>query len=126
VPKTIPTFPKAPKPVAPYSVATEANGFVFISGQVANDPDGGPTPVGIEDQTDLVLRNIGGLLEALGLGYGDVVKATCFLADIRDFGPFNEVYARYFTEEPPARSTIQAGALPAPQYRVEIELIAAR
>jgi 2-iminobutanoate/2-iminopropanoate deaminase len=126
VPKIIPQLENAPQPVAPYSIATEANGLVFISGQVAIDPTGGPTPTDIQDQTDLVLRNIGSILSELGLGYTDVVKATAFLADIRDFALFNEVYARYFDSEPPARSTIQAGALPAPQFRVEIEVIAAR
>jgi 2-iminobutanoate/2-iminopropanoate deaminase len=126
VPKIVPKLENAPAPVAPYSIATEANGFVFISGQVPIDPSGGPTPTDIQDQTDLVLRNIGSILSELGLGYADVVKATVFLSDIRDFALFNEVYARYFGSEPPARSAIQAGALPAPQYRVEIEVIAAR
>jgi 2-iminobutanoate/2-iminopropanoate deaminase len=126
VPKIVPKLENAPAPVAPYSIATEANGFVFISGQVPIDPSGDPTPTDIQDQTDLVLRNIGSILSELGLGYADVVKATVFLSDIRDFALFNEVYARYFGSEPPARSAIQAGALPAPQYRVEIEVIAAR
>ncbi len=126
MPKTVPKLENAPAPVAPYSIATEANGFVFISGQVPIDPSGGPTPTDIQDQTDLVLRNIGSILSELGLGYADVVKATVFLSDIRDFARFNEVYAKYFSSEPPARSAIQAGALPAPQYRVEIEIIAAR
>jgi 2-iminobutanoate/2-iminopropanoate deaminase len=126
MPKTIPVLNNAPAPVAPYSVATEANGFVFVSGQVAIDPAGGPTPATTPEQTELVLKNIGAILEDLGLGYRDVVKTTVFLADIRDFGLMNEVYARYFDAEPPARSAIQAGHLPAPQYKVEIELIAAR
>jgi 2-iminobutanoate/2-iminopropanoate deaminase len=126
VPKSIPTLQNAPAPVAPYSVATEANGFVFLSGQVAIDPAGGPTPTDIEAQTDLVLRNIGAILSELGLGYSDIVKCSVFLADIRDFATFNEVYGRYFSSEPPARTTVQAGALPAPPYRVEIEAIAAR
>lgn len=126
MPKTIPALNNAPTPVAPYSVVTEANGFVFISGQVALDPAGGETPSGTVDQADLVLRNIGAILEELGLGFADVVKTTVFLADIRDFAAVNEVYGRFFSSEPPARSAIQAGALPAPQYRVEIEVIAAR
>ncbi|MEX1005176.1 MAG: Rid family detoxifying hydrolase [Acidimicrobiia bacterium] len=116
----------APTPVAPYSVVTEANGFVFVSGQVALDPAGGPTPADTAEQADLVLRNIGAILDELGLTYDDVVKTTVFLADIRDFATVNEVYARFFPSEPPARSAIQAGALPAPQFRVEIEVIAAR
>jgi len=126
VPKTIPALENAPAPVAPYSVAVEANGFVFLSGQVAIDPSGGSTPTDVQEQADLVLRNIGAILSELGLGYADVVKSTVFLADIRDFGLVNEVYARYFDTDPPARSAIQAGALPAPQFRVEIEVIAVR
>ncbi|MDX1448694.1 MAG: RidA family protein [Acidimicrobiia bacterium] len=126
MPKEIPALTGAPRPVAPYSVVTEANGFLFLSGQVAIDPDGGPTPTDTADQTDLILRNIGRILEELGLGYRDVVKTTVFLADIRDFGAMNEVYARFFDADPPARSAIQAGHLPAPQYRVEIEAIVAR
>jgi 2-iminobutanoate/2-iminopropanoate deaminase len=126
VPKSIPDLARAPKPLAPYSVATEANGFVFISGQVAIDPDGGPTPEDVQEQATLVLDNIGRILEDVGLGYSDVVKSTVFLADIADFGRVNEIYGRYFVTEPPARSAIQAGALPMPQFKVEIEVIAAR
>lgn len=126
MPKSIPTLSGAPAPVAPYSIVTEANGFVFVSGQVAIDPSGGPTPHEVADQADLVLRNIGAILSDLDLGYADVVKTTVFLADIRDYGTVNEVYGRYFGSEPPARSAVQAGALPAPQFKVEIEAIAAR
>ena len=126
MPKTIPTLANAPAPVAPYSVVTEANGFVFLSGQVAIDPAGGLTPTDTASQTRLVLTNIGSILSELGLGFGDIVKSTVFLADIRDFAAMNEVYGSFFDDAPPARSAIQAGALPAPQYRVEIEVIAAR
>jgi 2-iminobutanoate/2-iminopropanoate deaminase len=126
MPKTVPDLAGAPKPLAPYSVATEANGFVFISGQVAIDPAGGETPADVADQTRLVMDNLGGILADLGLGYADVVKTTIFLADIADFGRVNEVYGTYWDDAPPARSTIQAGALPLPQFRVEIEAVAAR
>lgn len=126
MPKTIPSLSNAPAPVAPYSVVTEANGFVFLSGQVAIDPGDGSTPADTTDQADLVLRNIGSILNDLGLDYTDVVKTTVFLADIRDYAAVNEVYGRYFGTAPPARSAIQAGALPAPQFRVEIEAIVAR
>lgn len=126
MPKTVPVLDSAPKPLAPYSVATEANGFVFISGQVAIDTGGGPTPADVADQARLVMANIGGILSDLGLGYGDIVKTTIFLADIADFGRVNEVYGSFFEKDPPARSTIQAGALPGPQYLVEIESIVAR
>lgn len=126
MPKTVPDLPRAPRPVAPYSIATEANGFVFVSGQVAIDPDGGPTPDDVQDQARMVLDNIGIILEDLGLVYSDIVKTTVFLADIADFGRVNEVYGGYFDDEPPARSAIQAGALPMPQFKVEIEVIASR
>ncbi len=126
MPKSVPALARAPKPVAPYSIATEANGMVFISGQVAIDPDGGPTPEDVRDQATLVLDNIGRILEDLGLGYGDVVKTTVFLADIADYGAVNQIYGGYFHQDPPARSAIQAAALPMPQFKVEIEVIAAR
>ncbi len=126
MPKTVPVLTSAPKPLAPYSIATEANGFVFISGQVAIDTTGGPTPTDVADQARLVMTNIGGILSNLGLSYSDIVKTTIFLASIGDFGRVNEVYGSFFESDPPARSTIQAGALPAPQYLVEIEAIVAR
>ncbi len=126
MPKSIPTLASGPKPLAPYSVATEANGFVFLSGQVAVDPTGGPTPEDVGDQTRLILDNIGAILTDLGLGYGDIVKVSIFLADIADFGKVNEIYGGYFSSEPPARSTFQVGSLPGTNFRIEIEAIAAR
>jgi 2-iminobutanoate/2-iminopropanoate deaminase len=126
VPKTVPSFENAPAPLAPYSVATEANGLVFFSGQVAIDPSGGETPGGIAAQTRLIMDNIGRLLGELGLGYDDLVKTTIFLKDIADFSAMNEEYGSYFGSRPPARTTVQAGALPAPQFLVEIESIASR
>lgn len=126
MPKQVPSLPNAPQPVAPYSIATEASGLVFISGQVAIDPKGGPTPENISDQVRLVLNNLGGILTDLGLSYGDVVKTTIFLADIGDFAAVNQIYGQVFADEPPARTTVQAGALPGPQFKVEIEAIAAR
>ena len=126
MPKQVPTLSNAPTPLAPYSVATEANGFVFISGQVALDRSGGPTPDDVVDQTRLILDNIGAILEDLGLGYSDIVKTTVFLADIDDFGRMNEVYGSYFESEPPARSTFQAAALPRAEFKIEIEAIVAR
>ncbi len=126
MPKSIPRLSGAPAPVAPYSVATEANGFVFISGQVAIDPTGGPTPSDIEGQTRLVLANIDRILGDLGMSSTDVVKTTIFLADIADYGTVNEIYGAYFSSEPPARSAVQVAALPKPEFVVEIEVIAAR
>jgi 2-iminobutanoate/2-iminopropanoate deaminase len=126
LPKTIPDTPSAPSPLAPYSVAAEANGFVFLSGQVALDPGTGERePDNVADQSHRVMKNIGLVLGDLGLSYPDIVKSTIFLADISDFPTVNEVYAGYFDEAPPARSTVQAGALPG-GFLVEIEVVAAR
>ncbi len=112
--------------MAPYSVATEAAGLVFISGQVAIDPATGErAPDDVVAQATRVLDNIGVILGDLGLGYSDVVKTTIFLTDMGDFAAVNEVYARYFSEEPPARSTFQVAGLPA-GFLVEIEAVAAR
>ena len=107
-------------------MATEANGFVFVSGQVALDPSGGDTPTDVVDQTRLIMNNLGLILRDLGLGYDDIVKTTIFLTDVADFGPVNEVYGGYFSAEPPARSTFQVAALPRPAFKVEIEAVAAR
>ena len=126
MPKRVPDLASAPKPIAPYSIATEAAGLVFISGQVAIDPAGGPTPDGVVDQTRLVMDNIGRILGDLGLAYPDIVKTTIFLKDMDDYGAVNGEYGSYFTDEPPARSAIQAAALPKPEFLVEIETIAAR
>lgn len=126
MPKQVPALPHAPRPLAPYSVVTEANGFVFISGQVAIDSAGAPTPNNSAEQTRLIMDNLGLILSDLALGYADVVKATVFLVDIADFGSVNEVYGSYFQSDPPARSAIQVAALPRAEFKVEIEVIAAR
>jgi len=126
VPKQVPPLSNAPGPLAPYSVATEANGFVFISGQVAIDRSGGPTPTDVVEQTRLVMDNIGSILSDLGLGYADIVKMTVFLSDIGDFARMNEAYGSYFDGEPPARSTFQVSALPRSEFKIEIEAIVAR
>ena len=126
MPKQVPVLSNAPRPLAPYSAATEANGFVFISGQVAIDRTGGPTPTDIVDQTLLIMDNIGAMLEDLGLRYDDIVKTTVFLSDIGDFARMNEAYGRYFKAEPPARSTFQVAGLPRPEFRIEIEAVVAR
>lgn len=126
MPKQVPVLSNAPKPLAPYTPATEANGFVFISGQVALDRAGGPTPTDVVDQTRLIMDNIGTMLEDLGLEYADIVKTTVFLSDIEDFGRMNEAYGSYFESEPPARSTFQVAALPRPEFKIEIEAVVAR
>jgi 2-iminobutanoate/2-iminopropanoate deaminase len=112
--------------MGPYSVVTEANGFVFVSGQVAVDPNTKErSPDDVEVQTSQVMSNITAILGDLGLGLPDIVKTTIFLADISDFPKVNAVYAGFLNEEPPARSTVQAGALPG-GFLVEIEVVAAR
>lgn len=107
-------------------MVTEANGFLFVSGQVAIDPSGGSVPETTADQTRLIMDNIGRILGDLGLGFSDLVKATVFLADIADFESMNKVYGSFFEGDPPARSALQVVALPRPEFRVEIEVIAAR
>ncbi|MEX2322294.1 MAG: Rid family detoxifying hydrolase [Acidimicrobiia bacterium] len=126
MPKSLPETPSGPKALGPYSMAAEANGFVFLAGQVALEPATGQKVDGdVAAQAERVLDNIAAILGDLGLGFPDVVKASVFLADIDDFAAVNAVYARYFDTDPPARSTVQAGALPG-GYLVEIEVIAAR
>lgn len=126
MPKTVLDTPSAPPALGPYSVATEASGLVFFSGQVALVPEtGNRAPDDVAAQTHQVMKNIGGLLDDAGLGYGDIVKTTVFMADMADYPAVNEVYAEYVGESPPARSAIQAAALPG-GFLVEIEVVAAR
>jgi len=126
VPKTVPVTPSAPGAMGPYSVVTEANGFVFVSGQVAVDPlTRERSPEDVEVQTTQVMSNIAAILGDLGLEISDIVKTTIFLADIGDFPKVNAVYAGFLGDEPPARSTVQVGALPG-GFLVEIEVVAAR
>jgi 2-iminobutanoate/2-iminopropanoate deaminase len=124
--KKVLSTPSAPKAMGPYSFATEAGGLVFLSGQVALDPSTGERrPDDVEVQARQVMDNIGAILGDLGLGFPDIAKTTIFLADMADYPKVNEVYASYFGTEPPARSAIQAGALPG-GFLVEIEVVAAR
>lgn len=117
--------PSAPTALGPYSPAVEAGGLVFLSGQVALEPGGGRSDGPVDMQTRRVMDNIGGLLADAGLGYEDIVKTTIFMADIADYPTINEVYAGYFDGKPPARSAVQAAALPG-GFSVEIEVVAAR
>ncbi len=115
---------RGPKAIGPYSQAVRANGFVFLSGQVALDPKTQELVAGdITEQTTRVLENLKGILEAAGSSLAHVVKTTVFLKDMNDFAAMNEVYARYFPKSPPARATVEAARLPK-DARVEIELIA--
>ena len=118
--------PDAPGAIGPYSQAIDTGAHVFCSGQLGLDGLTGQL-VGedVAAQTERALQNLGAVLAAAGLGLGDVAKTTCFLADMADFAAFNEVYARYFPEPPPARSTFAVAALPK-AARVEIEAIAVR
>ena len=114
---------KAPAAIGPYSQGYISNGFFFTSGQVPLDPATG-TVVGeeITAQTEQVMQNLGALLEAAGTSFTNVVKTTCFLADMGDFAAFNEIYGRYFTEKP-ASSCVAVKTLPK-NVLVEVELIA--
>jgi 2-iminobutanoate/2-iminopropanoate deaminase len=126
MPKTVHDAPSGPQPLGPYSILTEANGFVFCSGMIAIDPaTGKPIDGDVVDETHQVMKNIGAVLGDVGLGYDDIVKTTIFLADIADFPSVNEAYAEYVGDSKPARSTIEAGALPG-GFAVEIECIVAR
>lgn len=114
---------KAPAAIGPYSQAIEVNGFLFASGQVPIDPAvGDVVATTIVDQTEQVMKNIGAILEANGLTYTDVVKTTCFLADMGDFGTFNEIYAKYFVNKP-ARSCVAVKTLPK-NVLCEVEILA--
>lgn len=120
---TIISTGKAPAAVGPYSQAVKNGGLLFCSGQIALDPDTGTlTGSDIKGQTEQVMKNISAVLEASGAAFADVVKTTCFLADIDDFAAFNEVYARYFTGKP-ARSCVAVSALPKGAL-VEVEVTA--
>jgi len=116
----------APQAIGPYSQAVRLGDLVFTSGQIPIDPQTGVfVEGGIAEQTEQVLRNLAEVLRAAGTGLEEVVKTTVFLADMNDFAAMNEVYARYFSNEPPARSTVQAARLPR-DARVEIDVIAVR
>jgi 2-iminobutanoate/2-iminopropanoate deaminase len=115
---------EAPQAIGPYSQAIRANGFVFVSGQVAIDPATQQVIAGdIAAQTDRALKNLSAILKAAGSGLEKVVRATVFLKDMGDFAAMNEVYARYFPASPPARSTVEAARLPK-DVLVEIDVIA--
>ncbi len=123
--KDIVVTDRGPKPIGPYSQAVRANGFLFISGQVALDPvTAEMTGTDIAQQTQRVLENVKAILEAGGSNFHHVVKTTVFLKSMNDFAAMNEVYARYFTAAPPARSTVEVSRLPKDSL-VEIEVIAA-
>jgi len=117
--------PNAPSAIGPYSQAISVNGFLFASGQVALTPGTGEVAgTTIQEQAERCCQNIKGILDAAGLTFADVVKTTCFLADMGDFAAFNEVYGKYFTGKP-ARSCVAVKELPK-KLLCEIEIIAAQ
>jgi 2-iminobutanoate/2-iminopropanoate deaminase len=114
---------KGPKAIGPYSQAIRANGFIFTAGQVAFDPATGRIVEGdVSAQTVRVLENLKAIVEAAGSSLDHAVKATVYLKDMSDFAAMNEVYARYFAKNAPARSTVEAARLPR-DVRVEIDLV---
>ena len=116
--------PDAPQAIGPYSQAIRANGFVFVSGQVAIDPSNQQVVAGdIAAQTDRVLKNLSAILKAAGTDLKKVVRATVFLKNMNDFAAMNEVYGKYFPVVPPARSTVEVARLPK-DVLVEIDVIA--
>ena len=114
----------APKAIGPYSQAIKANGFIFLSGQIPLDPATQQLLTGdAAQQTERILKNLAGVLQAAGSSLAQVVKTTVFLKNMSDFAAMNEVYGRYFTDAPPARSTVEVARLPK-DVLVEIDAIA--
>ena len=116
---------EAPRAIGPYSQAIVAGDYVFCSGQIGVAPATGDLADGLAAQAERALLNLGAVLSAAGASHADIVKTTVFLADIADFSALNEVYARFFGDTPPARSTFAVRALPKGAL-VEIEAIAYR
>jgi 2-iminobutanoate/2-iminopropanoate deaminase len=126
MPKHVPKLPGVEPGPYPFSPVIEANGFVFVAGQVGDAPGShGAVPGGIAAETRAMLDNVGRLLKAVGLDYIDVVRCTVYLRDFGDFAAMNAVYREYFPTDPPARATVGVTAL-ASDYSIEIEVTAAR
>jgi 2-iminobutanoate/2-iminopropanoate deaminase len=126
MPKHVPKLDGVEPGPYPFSQVVEANGFVFLAGQVGDAPGShGAVPGGIEAETRAMLDNVGRLLKAAGLEYTDVVRCTVYLRDFDDFAAMNTVYREYFPTDPPARATVGVTAL-ATDYAIEIEVTAAR
>jgi 2-iminobutanoate/2-iminopropanoate deaminase len=116
--------PDAPKAMGAYSPAIKAGNLLFVSGQIPIDPASGALVDGdIAAQTEQVMRNLGALLRAAGVGYDHVVRTTVFLADMSDFAAMNEVYSRHIAAPPPARATVQVARLPR-DVKIEVDAIA--
>jgi 2-iminobutanoate/2-iminopropanoate deaminase len=126
VPKVVPSLPGIEPSSLPYSHVVEANGLVFVAGQVGNAPgERYAVKGGIEAETRQMFANLGKLLEAVGLGFDDVVKATVYLRNFDDFEAMNAIYREFFPSDMPTRATVGVAAL-ARDFTVEIEVIAAR
>ena len=126
MPKQVLTGPDIPPSSLPFSTVVEANGLVFLAGQVGQAPGGGGAVAGgIEPETRQMLDNVGTLLGAVGLDFADVVQSTVYLLDFTDFARMNAVYREYFPVDPPTRATVGVSGLAA-DYRVEIVCVAAR
>jgi 2-iminobutanoate/2-iminopropanoate deaminase len=115
----------APTALGPYSQGIDTGSMVFVAGQIGREAQSGEMPDGVEAQTQEAMKNIAAILDAAGLSWADVVKTTCFLADIADFEAFNGVYKTFIGDAPPARSTFAVKDLPR-NARVEVEAIAVR
>jgi 2-iminobutanoate/2-iminopropanoate deaminase len=126
MPKSIPSGPGLEPGNLPFSKVVEANGFVFLAGQIGDAPgSNGPVPGGIEAETRQMLENVGTLLRAVGLDYGDVVKCTVYITSFDDFAAMNAVYREVFATQQPTRATVEVSRL-ALGARIEIEVLAAR
>lgn len=122
--KKIITTTNAPAPIGPYSQAVQAGNFLFVSGQVAINPENGALTIeNIEEETHQVMRNLKAVLLEAGLSFDNVVKSTIFLTDMGTFAQINEIYGQYFTTDFPARETVQVSVLPK-NVNVEISVIA--
>jgi 2-iminobutanoate/2-iminopropanoate deaminase len=126
MPKHVPTYAGVEPGPYPFSQIVEANGFVFLAGQVGDAPGShGAVPGGIEAQIRAMLDNVGRLLTAAGLSFSDVVRCTVYLRDFGDFAAMNAIYREYFPSEPPARATVGVSGL-ASDFDIEIDVTAAR
>ncbi|PRY15055.1 2-iminobutanoate/2-iminopropanoate deaminase [Pontibacter ummariensis] len=123
---TIINSPNAPAPIGPYSQATMANGVLYVSGQIAFDPQSGDlVNDSIENETHQVMKNLQAILQEAGMDFGNVLKCTIFVKDLNNFGRINETYGSYFNSNPPARETVEVSRLPK-DVNVEISCIAAK
>ncbi len=123
--KEITLTDKAPAAIGPYSQAIMTGNLIFVSGQIPFTPEGKMVEGGVEPETVQVLENLKAVLEEAGVSLAQVVKTTVYLKDMADFAAVNEIYGKYFTDQPPARATVEVSALPK-GVKVEIEAIAVR